>query len=158
MSNVSDWLGAVGAAIGGVGTAGALGYAAVTYARQVTDARRHQADRISAWVDGSPRLGWLLNSSESAVFEAKVIPVDPSDTQFKTADGLPLCYAARVLPPGKPRELFGLHSLNHLPSTTAGVYLTFRDASGRYWIRNPRGHLDETDDAGHRSWPPMLSA
>lgn len=148
---VPEWIGAIGSGIGGAGTAGALIYAARTYARQVDDARGDQANRVSAYqvrVSQDRYAIAVSNTSGRSVYDCKVQAIDPmlEGIGMVNANGT-LQWAAGgfvVLPPNETALVFNKPGDRLV---VAGdqllVVLAFRDQAGRCWRRDEHGHLTQ---------------
>ncbi|MDT5018941.1 MAG: hypothetical protein QOD39_5101 [Mycobacterium sp.] len=146
-----EWIGAISSAVGAAGTAGALIYAARTYGRQIEDARRDQANRISAYqvrVSEDRYAIAVSNTSGRSVYDCKVQAIDPllDDIGMVNANGT-LQWAAGgfvVLPPNETALVFNkpgdklVAAGDHLL-----VVLAFRDQAGRCWRRDEHGHLTQ---------------
>jgi hypothetical protein len=167
MSQVTDWITAISAAIGGSGTAGALLIAARAYARQVADARSEQANRVSAWfasdqADASGRtVVAISNTSGRAVYDCKVEVVDhePGDTAMVRCGPGPLdlrlaSVKYAILPPDKISAFAARGDSLLVSGPTAGVRLVFRDQAGTYWRRDEQGNLKEITKAQADAFPP----
>lgn len=75
--NFTDWLSAIGQAVGALGTAGALGLGAYTYRRQVHDQHRAQAAAVSLRLvkqdlDSRKDIAVVINSSNLPIYNVKV--------------------------------------------------------------------------------------
>ena len=162
---VPESIGAIGSAIGGAGTAGALIYAARTYARQVEDARRDQANRISAYqvrVSEDRYAMAVSNTSGRSVYDCKVQAIDPllDDIGMVNANGS-LQWAAGgfvVLPPNETALVF-----NKPGDKLVGagdqllVVLAFRDQAGQCWRRDEHGHLTQISVADLAEMQPRIT-
>jgi hypothetical protein len=121
-------------ALAAIGTVGAVVVAVVLalieFGRSRRQARRAQAELISAWSERHALHGWadaVHNGSTSAIYNVSV-----QDT--KGGSALPWI----VIPPGKTE---------YLPTQgdrgfTSPLGTTFTDSAGRGWRRRPDGHLE----------------
>jgi hypothetical protein len=163
LSALTDWISAIGAVGGGVGTVGAVIVAlqlARNQGRQTGEqAQRRQAERVTAWFvpyhgpqDHPHRvyLGLRLqNSSEELIYDLVAQVVGAQGSFRKTAVGdsgeRNMEFGALVgnVPPGwrESRINCGGHGM----MVRHAIELAFQDAAGRYWLRHGNGRLEQVD-------------
>jgi hypothetical protein len=161
-----DWLAAFG-------TAAALAFALVLFARDQEDRRRAQASRVVCWLVVEPTTSsWtpatggqttvtevgehlevvLHNGSGEPVFDCRIqVDLEPPVTVTTTPGGATwqLTLTERMLPPGQTqRPLWDLHE-SDLPYTY--VWMLFTDANNQRWQRNHTGRLSRLLGPAQRS-------
>jgi hypothetical protein len=132
--SVTDWISAVGQAVGALGTAGALWLGAITFQRQVRDQHRAQASAITVSVEKSRHDAGILefkvkNDSNLPIYEVLLFAVDRQgnnvEQDFRT-----------VLSSGDSLS-FQLRTGGDLMRCRA----YFRDSSGTRWSSEASGQL-----------------
>lgn len=149
MSDVTDWIGAIGNSVAAIGTAGALLLGVRVYFRQERDQRRAQAaavtvghrteDRISG--SAIPReyhqhFAFIRNDSSLPIYHV-LLYIGPQDDR-KTE-------VREVLPAGEEASLL-VTTTNFMP------FAKFVDTSGVSWKRDGAGRLSEIKDEHGLPW------
>jgi hypothetical protein len=163
MSELTNWLSAIGEIGGAIGTSAAVITALWLAGKQERQNRireeRQQAEKITAWYipyDGpQPIPGRLLtrfrikNASDQLVYYvvAQVVGLQGSFRMTAVGDTAERnheygCPVGNV-PPGELDSMIdgsggGMHR-------RFGIELAFQDAAGRYWLRHGNGVLEQTD-------------
>jgi hypothetical protein len=132
--SVTDWISAIGGAIGALGTAGALWLGAVTFRRQVRDQHRAQAAAATVMVTRVGRLATveLHNGSALPIYAIKLVATYP-DANDVSAEFF-------VGPPHAP-----VTANNWAFAEGMSAYAEFRDSADRKWRRHLAGKLEEID-------------
>ena len=131
-------------AIGAVATAGAALVALAVYLPTISQARRRQAEQVSAWLelvrDGDREGKFdavLRNGSDEPLYDVSSLHVRPGIKAPR-----PYFFVAEVLPPHSE-----MRTATDIPIAFPGIDayrkldIQFRDAAGRHWIRrNGRLH------------------
>lgn len=125
-------------AVGALATAGAALVALVVYLGSVSQAKRHQAEQVSAWLelvrDGDRKDTFeavVQNGSDQPVYAVFAHVIREGLTRER-----PWFFIYDVLPPGAAeREATDIPPV--FPGTDAyrPLDVTFRDAAGRHWTR-----------------------
>lgn len=143
MSDLADWVAAIGTAAATLIAAGAL-------AVQQRDRRRAQAEAVTAWIkereEPSRVVATLhvLNSGTQPVFQVVVRAVG---YKGHTRDAWPL----GELPPGEQTQTGGREWGDHMDDVEPPrLEIYFQDAAGRGWHRKPNGRLG-------RAWRPRTA-
>lgn len=134
--SVTDWVSAVGQAVGAIGTAGALWLGAVTFRRQVKDHHRQQASAVTVgyevWKEGFADIGevnrgyryFIRNDSPLPIYDV-VLAIGP--------EGAKEFRLRAVLPPGDKEVALVISSESTM------VVGMFADSSGIGWQRDGAG-------------------
>lgn len=133
---VTDWISAVGQAVGAIGTAGALWLGAVTFRRQVRDQHRAQASAITVGSEVEARplqepklLFFITNNSSQPIYRVGLHGVI-SEEHDGTAK-------ADVLAPSKTIGFYAP------VRERREVLAEFSDSAGTRWMRDETGQLIE---------------
>ncbi len=132
---------AIAAAIGGLGTAGALLFVAQTYRREQNDVRRSHASKISVWMEesvpgrsyGGMPYGLLSNASDEPAYGCAVSFYD-GEQLLEVSD------IVDTLPP-KERLHIPTRTVEWTPELILYPAVTFTDRNGRRWVREQDGVL-----------------
>ncbi|RAM37235.1 hypothetical protein [Arthrobacter globiformis] len=137
-TSVTDWISAVGGAVGAVGTAGALWLGAVTFRRQVKDQHRSQASAVTVGCvrtvnfdeigDRSVNYRYFIqNNSPLAIYNV-LLYAGPHDLRTSSRQ--------EVLVPGGEIEF-------HRSTSDFMAFAKFVDSAGVCWKRHGDGTLIE---------------
>lgn len=104
--SITDWISAVGGAIGALGTAGALWLGAVTFRRQVQDQHRAQAAAITVSISPIPNVtgrSWveIRNDSREPIYGVALVLLNKAQREVYQE-------FFHAIPPGKPGDLSNL--------------------------------------------------
>jgi hypothetical protein len=148
----SDWLGAFADSFSAVGTVGAflVGFMLLRRehrreAERSEDARRVQAERISAWVemfrkaDGDRELAFHIhNASDMPIYEVELpMPAYGEEEQRSEFIGL--------VPPGRTVQRPAPADWLRTYVEPEPIQIEFLDSSGRRWSRDEQGALSRTE-------------
>lgn len=159
----ADWWSAISTAVGAIGTLSAV-IVALWLARRQTNEnrlkeRRGQAEKVTAWLDYDAPVAQndtykrfvglvVRNASDQLVYEmvAQVVRSGKSDGNVVRTGDQARDFGAMIgsARPGETKSRIndgggGMHA-------QYAVEISFRDASGNYWIRYGDGQLVETFD------------
>lgn len=142
---VTDWISAVGQALGAIGTAGALWLGAETFRRQVRDQHKAHASAITVGTEilerplqESKLRCFIVNNSSLPIY--RVTLAGCFDQSTKLVD-------VRVLAPGNFLDFYVS------PKGESDVQGAFTDSASNRWIKSDRGMLIENPT----SWSGELS-
>jgi hypothetical protein len=157
MSTATDWIGAVGQAVGAVGTFIAVGVALWLAQRDSrrrdAEARRAQAQEITGWLNAEDFnlaeergkiICTLCNASTQPVFDVVVNLVAIHGAFRRTVAGkkdMMFDTYVGILPPGT--RCYFLDYPGAVLQVRYGVEVAFRDTAGRFWWRDGNGNLQE---------------
>lgn len=132
---ITDWISAIGSAIGAIGTAGALLLGVWVYRRQEEDQRRAQAAAITVTVTPIRSNAGVLefkvrNDSQLPIYEVMLIASNLNGQDIEQV-------FTTALPP-RDSSSFQLRS-----GPTDRCRCLFVDSGGRRWRRESTGQLDE---------------
>ncbi|WP_156507350.1 hypothetical protein [Arthrobacter sp. OY3WO11] len=143
--NFTDWVSALGQAVGALGTAGALWLGAYTYRRQANDQRRAQASAVTLVM--KEKAGWstwnglVRNDSPLPIFDVALVGVDANGNDVaKTRHERP--YLPGTVDRGANSYSGSLEKL----SLKEASHVCFTDAAGHKWKRSGTGVLEEVRD------------
>jgi hypothetical protein len=142
MSDVTDWIGSLGSAVGAMGTAGALWLGAVVYRRQARDQHRSQAAAVSVGsrMDRTPHLQYwhfIENGSQMPIYDIHLHVLKDGRPVFE--EGRPVEERAAVLVSTK--------SIGFMQQEDGIItQAEFSDSSGTRWRRDSTGKLTELKD------------
>ena len=132
MSDVTDWIGAVGTAAGAIGTAGAFWLGAVAYRQQARDQHRAQAAAVTVGqrltqngIQNDDVVYFIRNDSSLPIYNAVVYtgPLKARREHWMNS---------QVLPPGE--EIYFVYpGIQRAGFTAIGKFI---DASGNGWRRD----------------------
>jgi hypothetical protein len=162
MTIETDWITAIsgiGSAVGTIGAVGvALWFSQAETRRRKREERSRQAEQISAWLEiddfeeaeKTERTHCVVsNGSNQLVYDVVVSLVAVHGAFRRTAVGVDRngpqggyqTYVGGPFPPGRQTLTIGYRG--SALQVRYGVELAFRDARGRYWIRDANGDLKE---------------
>jgi hypothetical protein len=165
MSVVTDWITAVGTAGGAIGTVGAV-IVALRLARR-SDQRewrreeRHQAERVTAWMEpidnptaeeqqNDLQVLCIRNASDLLIYDliAEVVGVQGSFRKTAVGDNgdnnVRLGARVGTVRPGETRARISTDSGRGMYKRFA-IEIAFIDAAGRRWLRRADGSLEQVD-------------
>ncbi|MGO4860033.1 hypothetical protein [Arthrobacter sp. 2MCAF14] len=150
MTEVTDWIGAVGSAVGAIGTAGALLLGVRVYSRQEKDQRRRQAAAVTVGhrQDKNVMSGpiprpyvqnryFIRNDSQLPIYRVLLYAGPPDERKHDIRE---------VLAPGDEASFL-------MPSTDFPAIAKFVDSAGTAWQRNGSGRLTEITHNLGQPWP-----
>jgi hypothetical protein len=160
VSEIADWITAIGTACGAFATTAAviiaLRLASRDDARRRQEQTRHQAEQITAWLlpereddlnPGNYKIPTVIkNSSQELIYDviANLVSIQGAFRDSAIGDFRPeyILYAGQVPPGEHPYEMnFGGRGM----FLRFGVELAFRDAAGWYSLRRGNGYLEEIE-------------
>jgi hypothetical protein len=145
-----SWFAAVGT-IAAVGVA--LWLAGRERRRQSAEDRRHQAERITAWVAADDPEGKepnvlvaVANNSHQVAYRLVISLGDPATGGSRPQGPLQWRRFVSQLPPGETRVTVDWRTG---PTARPNVGIAFQDAAGRHWVRGMNGKLVEIKKTDH---------
>jgi hypothetical protein len=132
----SDWISAIGSAVGAIGTAGALWLGAITFRRQVRDQHRAQASAISVAIDAHEN-----GNSDRVRVEIRndsPLPIYGVILVAKRQNGADLGQELTYAMPTKDIVAFHCDYIHGMMA-----YADFTDSAGSKWRRYFTGELEE---------------
>jgi maltose-binding protein MalE len=127
--------------------------------RQEELARRAQAAMVSAWwVDSAEHRGFLLrNASQAPVYRAyaTVIDINQADAPPFRLDLPVVAPSLTAVPYAVDQSVVPARPMN--AASDLRVTVTFTDAAGLRWLRDPHGHLGELTPTV-RMWSALVEA
>lgn len=134
-NKASDWVSAIGQAIGAIGTAGALWLGAITFRRQVRDQHRVQAAAVTVTISDDPEQkkgAWVevRNDSPFPIYSVILVALRPEGTELRQV-------MQAAIP---PRDKLPMKTLM---MNNMSAYALFKDSSGTHWRRWFNGDLEE---------------
>jgi hypothetical protein len=158
--NPSPWLDTGANIFSSVGTVGAFAVAMYLLCkehkreeRNDQEARRSQAVRVSAWIEGRPlsqggrELAFHVhNASDMPIYEVSLpTPIPTSDGQTQEAEFIGLVPPGQTIRRPAPREWAKSYF------SPEPVEIEFLDSSGQHWTRDEQGFLTGGDNPGSAS-------
>lgn len=145
MPSVTDWISAVGQAVGALATGGAFWLAAHIYNRQSKDQRRAQAAAVTLHL--TENAGWgtwkalVRNDSPLPIFNVALVGVDAEGNDVKDSR-----HQKDYVPGTTDRGANSLPGALGKGSLKKASHVSFTDAAGTKWKRTAAGLLKEVRD------------